>query len=222
MIEINDKLFKTKKSAEDFIRTILYKYPLNSCLVGDDLTFICSLLEMHPNKEEKVGVGIKSIIVEKDTTFNKTTHFSIIRTDDSKIDFSLGKCLTPSLNEPIRLFHLSARRAIADQVISFRNKSFADAINNNGEIVCVISGVSVAKNTSNIDHAPPNTFHSIVSDFISLNNINVNTIEYIETPDGIGREFSDSNLKDNFSDYHRRVAKLRILSPWANLTQKRK
>lgn len=222
MIEIGDKSFKAKKDAEDFIRMILYKYPLNTALTGEDLIFICDLLECHPDKDSKIGVGVKSIIVEKDTTFKTTTHFSIIRTDDSKADFSFVKCLTPSLNEPIKLFRSSARRAIADQIVSFRDRYFIEKRDTDGNVACALTGVLVDKNSSHVDHIPPETFYKIVSDFITTNNIDVNSIKFVETADGIGREFADSNLKSNFSDYHRNVANLRIVSPLANLKQKKK
>jgi hypothetical protein len=63
MIEISDKIFKTKKDATAFIQSILHKYLLNESLSGDDLVFICDLLECHHDKDSKIGVGVKSIIV---------------------------------------------------------------------------------------------------------------------------------------------------------------
>lgn len=222
MIEISDKVFKTKKDATAFIQSILYKYPLNEPVIGDDLIFICDLLERHPDKDEKIGVGVKSIITEKDTTFGRTTHFSIIRIDDSKVDFSFVKCLTPSLSEPIKLFRSSARRAVADQIVSFRDNFFIEKQDGNGNVACALTGVLIDKNSSHVDHVPPDTFYKIVSDFITANNIDVDSIKFIETVDGIGREFADDDSKSAFTDYHRSVAKLRIVSPLANLKQKKK
>lgn len=222
MIEIGDKIFKTKKDATEFIQSILYKYPLNGSLIGDDLIFICELLSLHPNKNKKIGVGIESIIVEKEKTFNKTVHFSIVRIDGSKEDFSFGKCLTPSLNNPEKLFKSSARRAIADQIISFRDNYYLINQDSNKNVKCELTGLSIGKNSSHVDHVPPDTFYKIVSDFISKSNIDVNKTEFLETADGIGREFGDIILKREFFDYHGKMAKLRIVSPFANLSQKKK
>jgi hypothetical protein len=222
MIEINNKIFKTKKDATQFIQNILYGYQLNESLEGDDLMFMLDVLKCHPDVNKKVGVGIKSIIVEKELTFNKTTHFSIIRTDGTKVDFSFVKCLTPSSNKLIKLFYSSARRAVSDQIIAFRDKFFTENKDSNGDISCALTGVLIDKSSSHVDHVPPDTFHKIVSDFIDISNIDVDSTKFIETADGIGREFSEEEIRNSFSDYHRSNARLRIVSPSANLQQKKK
>lgn len=222
MIIIGNRVFKTQKEAERFIQEILYKYKINIPLHGDDLVFICDLIKCHPDKDSKIGIGIKSIIVNMDVKFNKTRHFSIVRLDDSIMDFSFRKCLLSNLDEPIKLFHSSARRAVADQIIYFRDNIFLNEQNSNGEIPCSITGILINKSDSHVDHIYPNTFYKIVSDFIKINNIDVNNTEFIEASDGIGREFADNIFKSTFSDYHRKVANLQIVSPLANLKQKKK
>lgn len=221
MIEIGQKTFKTKKEAEAFIQSVLYKYPPNNALEGDDLAFVCDLLALHPDKDKKIGIGIKSIIIEKETAFNRTSHFSVIRMDGSKEDFSFKKCLTPSLNEPLKMFRSSARRTIADQVVFFRDDFFLKNQDINGRVRCAITGVSINKNTSHVDHIPPDTFSKITSDFISVNKIDFSSIKFIESADGIGRLFKDDDLNSLFSSYHKKVAKLRIVSVLANLRQKK-
>lgn len=222
MIEIHKKIFKTKKNAEDFIRAILYKYPLGEPLIGEDLAFICCLIDLHPDKDTKIGVGVDSITVEPDAEFNKTRHFSIIRTNRTIVDFSFKKCLSPNLNEPIKLFRSCARRVIADQCLSFRNEFFFKNQNSDGYVSCALTGVLINKNNSHIDHIPPDTFDKIILDFINISNINVGDIKFIESENGIGRVFADSRLKDDFYRYHKNVAKFRIVSPVANLRQKKK
>jgi hypothetical protein len=222
MIEIKDKIFKTKKEAENFIRTILYKYPLNEPLVGEDLAFVCGLIELHPDKETKIGTGINSIIIESDIEFNKTRHFSIIRADGTIVDFSFKKCLSPNLNESIKLFRSCARRAIANQCLSFRDKFFLENQNSNGKVLCTLTGVLIDKNSSHVDHVPPDTFDKIILDFIAMNNIDVSSTKFIEAESGIGRMFADNSMKESFSKYHKKVAKFRIVSPVANLRQKKK
>ncbi|MES3004873.1 MAG: DCL family protein [Patescibacteria group bacterium] len=221
MIEIGEKTFKTIGDAEDFIRTILYKYPLNEPLIGDDLVFICELLKLHPDKDEKIALGVKSIIVERDATFGKTHHFSIVRPDNSTEDFSLKKCLTQSMNDPARLFSSSARRVVADQIVSFRNSFFNEKQDLDGNVTCALSGALISRNTSHIDHIPPLTFRMIVSNFISINKIDINHTKFIAANNGIGKEFLDENIKNNFYDYHMKVAKLRVIAPLENLKQKR-
>ncbi len=221
MIEISNRVFKTKKSAEEFIQDILYKYPLNQSLTGEDLVFVCGMLELHPDKDVKIGVGVSSIIIESDTEFNKTRHFSVVRTDGSIVDFSFKKCLSPNLNEPIKLFRSCARRAIANQCLSFRDEFFHKEQNLDTKVPCAITGVLIDKNNCHVDHIHPETFDKIILDFIAANNINVSEIKFIEAQNGIGRVFADDTLKDSFSKYHKSVAKLQVVSPVANLKQKK-
>jgi hypothetical protein len=222
MIEIGDKIFKTKKEATDFIRGILYGNLLNMPLSDDGLVFVCDLLEKHPDKNEKIGVGVKSIITEEDANFHTTRHFSIIRNDNTKIDFSFNKCLTPNLNDPLKLFHSSARRAIADQILVVKDILFQKNMDADGNILCALTGEMIDKKSCHVDHIPPKTFDKIVSDFIDENKIDVSMLKYKEACDGIGREFEDDKIKQLFSDYHEKVAKLRIVSVKANLSQKKK
>jgi hypothetical protein len=221
MIEIGDNVFKSKKAAMEHIREILYRYPLNQPLEGADLIFMCDLLLCHPDADSKMGVGVKSIFIEQETVFNKTIHFSVLRTDGSSTDFSFKKCLSPNLNAPIKLFKLAARRVIEDQIISFRDNSFLRA-DSTGKIQCPITGELVDKNSSHVYHILPNSFDKIVVDFIRINNINVDEARLIEPPTGIGRVFADDNLKNSFANYHKINAQLRVVFPTANLRQKKK
>ena len=222
MITIGDKTFKTKVEAEKFIQEILYRQPLSTPLEGSDLTFIYSLLECHPDVDVKVGVGVKSIIVECEKEFRRTKHFSVIRIDGTSTDFSFKKCLSPNLYTPIKLFRSSARRVIAGQVIDFKKDFFLRNQNSNAEVLCQLTGVLVTKSNSHIDHTPPMTFDKIISDFIEIHTINVNDVKFVEADNGIGRVFVDSNLKNTFSDYHQKTAQLRVVSQSANLRQKKK
>lgn len=222
MIEIGDKIFKTKKDAKNFIRTILYGYSVNKPLEGTDLVFIYNLLRLHPEGSKKIGIGVKSIIIENEERFKKTRHFSVIRLDDTNVDFSFEKCLSSNLNDPIKLFTASAREAIAIQIISFKNNFFIENEDLNGNVLCQITKVLVNKKNCHIDHVPPNTFDKISSDFIKINNIDVNKIKFVEESNGTGQVFADSNLKNSFADYHKKNAKLRVVLATANLKQKKK
>lgn len=221
MIQIGNAVFKTKKAAVEHIREVLYRYPPNQPLGGVDLIFICDLLLLHPDADSKIGAGIKSIIVEDEVEFNKTRHFSVVRIDGSSDNFSFNKCLSPNLNDPIKLFKSAARRVIEDQIISFRDGSFLLA-DSTGKIPCVLTLELIDKNNSHVDHIPPNSFDKIVLDFIRINSINVDLVEFIEPPTGIGRVFVDEEIKNSFADYHQANAQLRVVSPTANLKQKKK
>ena len=222
MIKISEKTFKTNKEAWEFIHTILYSYEINKPLENENLIFISDLLNLHPEAKNKIGTGIKSIIIENEKRFNKTKHFSVIRLDNTIADFSFEKCLSSNLNEPQKLFNSCAREAVANQIILFKDNFFLENQDSKGNVSCQITKVLVNKENCHIDHIPPNTFDKITSDFIKINNIDVNEIKFAEESNGIGRVFVDSNLKDNFADYHKQTAKLRVVLSTANLKQKKK
>lgn len=221
MIEIADVVFKTKKEAEIFIQNILYRYEIDTPLSDKDRDFLLSLLESHPDKESKKGIGVHSVIIEKDSLFNKTRHFTLIRNDNSKVDFSYKKCLTANLNDPSKLFRAAARRVVSQQIIDFRDLYFQTNQNIEMKVVCQLTGILISKNDSHVDHIPPNTFDKIVTDFINQYQINIRQVTFSESPEGIGTVFVDETLKENFYNYHKLMSQLRVVSQSVNLKQKR-
>lgn len=62
----------------------------------------------------------------------------------------------------------------------------------------------------------PKTFDQIVADFIQLNGIYVSAIQF---KGAITTDFVDPGMAKKFSDYHRDVCELRLISATENLTQ---
>ena len=54
-LQISGNIFGTKKEAEDFTRTILYKYHYDQPLQDHDLDFVLGLLERHPTRHPFSG-----------------------------------------------------------------------------------------------------------------------------------------------------------------------
>ncbi len=219
MIIIGDKVFKTKIEAKKFTQEILYRNPVGRPLVGEDLSFVYDLIQLHPKKDEKMGSGVKNIVIKEERGVGSTKCFYIIRNNETEIDFSFYKCLYNSLDEPRKLFNISARRVVADQIIGFKDGYFEENQNEDGMVSSAISGELLNKNSCHVDHIPPETFNKIVDDFINENSIDVNTIEFDRS--GIGCTFIDESIKLLFSDYHGERAKLRIVSIFENLSQRR-
>lgn len=221
-IRIQNKNFTTKKEAEDFTRTILYKYEYGKALQGDDLLFVLELLERHPDKQYKIGAGVKEIVVRPDDKYGQTRHFTVIRSDNTSIDFSFKKCFAENPNDPMKLFKAAARRAVEKQIIYFFNTWFAVHKNSEGKVECAISGEWVGKENAAVDHAPPDTFDKIVQGFITVRNIDVSRVAFTSGDNyRIGKAFADDVLIDDFANYHKQVAKLRITTKTANLKQKK-
>ncbi len=70
----------------------------------------------------------------------------------------------------------------------------------------------------NVDHRQPNTFSVIVDRFIEIKGLNVNEIEYLEIGGG-PNEIADEDLKEEFREYHKGKANLRLVKRELNLSR---
>ncbi|MFC1514465.1 DCL family protein [Candidatus Omnitrophota bacterium] len=87
------KEFATKAATTEFIRSILYKYDLNQKLVGEDFDFVFELLKRRADHKEKIGVGVKELIVRRHEKWGNTRCFYVVRTDGSSEAFGYRDCL---------------------------------------------------------------------------------------------------------------------------------
>ncbi|KAF5183964.1 Dcl protein [Thalictrum thalictroides] len=59
----------------------------------DEKAVIEKLLAYHPHSEDKIGVGLHSIMVDRHPEFKRSRCLFVIRTDGAWIDFSYQKCV---------------------------------------------------------------------------------------------------------------------------------
>ena len=90
---IAEKKFATKTATIKFIKLILYKYKLNEKLVGEDFDFVFELLKRRADHKEKIGPGVKELIVRRHEKWVNTRCFYVVRTDDSSEAFGYRDCL---------------------------------------------------------------------------------------------------------------------------------
>ena len=90
---IADKEFVTKTAAVSFIKSILYKYGLNQRLEGEDFNFVLELLKRRPDCQEKIGPGVKELIIRRHEKWGNTRCFYVVRTDGSNEAFGYRGCL---------------------------------------------------------------------------------------------------------------------------------
>lgn len=221
---IKDQTFQTKAEFKDFVKVILNKYEINKAIGTADLQFISELLKRHPEYDKKVGNGIKAIVIKMDGNWGKTRCFHIQRIDGTETDFSYINCIdNDTSREPMRMFRHSARSAVSDQIISHLSNYISRNKDSNDNVICQKSQTKINKEQATVDHIPPITFDRIVTDFLSLKNIEPSQIDYIGFGDNeYNKEFKEESMRIEFSNYHRQVAKLRVISKHENLTQKKK
>ena len=206
-INIGERKFLTKKEALNHYKGILNSYDFGESINEQDFLDVLALLETHPRKEEKKGVGIKQIRIAK--LKYKTKAFELIRLDGSTEYFSYTKRINAPRTNMTR-FSEACRKAIQEDLRDVKQAYF-DKHSKNGKVRCQETKELLSWEQLNVDHRQPNTFSVILDRFIELNNINLEKIEYVEI-DGEGNELADLDLKQQFIEYHREKANLRIVN----------
>lgn len=212
IIKIGEIEFATKKDALTYYKTILNSYDFGAELDANDFNDVMNLLETHPNVKEKIGVGIEKVIVAK-VKYN-TKSFMLLRIDGSIEFFSYTKRISaPKTN--FTKFREACRQAIQDDLRNVKLDYF-EKYSEKGQVKCQESKELAKYEELNVDHRQPNTFSVIVDRFIELNSIDIEKIEYIQV-DGGPNELKEIKLKQDFREYHKDKANLRIVKKDLNL-----
>jgi len=82
--------FSTKGEANDYLRTMLYKYDLGDKVTDEDAEILTYLVHMHPEATEKIGAGIESFSIR--TADYGTRCFWVNRVDGTTERFSFRAC----------------------------------------------------------------------------------------------------------------------------------
>jgi len=206
-ITLGTEEFQTQKSAKEEIQRRLHEAELEKPL--PDFDFWMSLLEQHPNAEQKIGCGIVSFKVTLNQYRQRCLYAN--RWDGTVVDFSYLKCLrAPSARE---VFIHALRQAVEEQVIAFRESVFGAS----ETILCPILGKRVTRAESNVDHEPPWKFETIVQKFVADEGIDLKNPPLAPSADGVlGRRISDPDLEARWKAFHAGRAKLRVLSTEAH------
>lgn len=199
--------FVTQKAAKEEIQRRLHEAELEKPLW--DFDFWMDLLSRHPSAHEKIGCGIVSFKV----TLNKYRQRGVYATrwDGTPADFSYTKCLRPPT--PRELFAKTLRHAIEDQVVAFRESVF----NGSETIICPINRKAVTRDQVNVDHELPYRFETLVQKFTIDEKVDLKSPPVAPSIDGeIGRRLSDPTLEIRWREFHRKYAKLRVISTEAH------
>ena len=121
---INGLFFSTKEKLKDYVKnSILYKYEFDTELNNADFKFMCKLIERHPEADDKIGCGIKSIVVRPNMG---TRAFWIKRIDGTEIDVSYLKSVSqPSL---LAVCKKAARCTVRNQILDYKQKNYKEGM----------------------------------------------------------------------------------------------
>lgn len=215
-VQIGAICYPTKKAAKDSYRSIRDGYEDGVQLNQIDHQLLLDLIMVHPEAEQKAGVGISHFTVERDQEFGTTRHFTIHRTDGSSTDVSFNSAIDGRNPRKDRLEAL--RRAIAVQITDFKNAEFAKTETH----TCPLSGQPITQDSYHVDHVAPKDFHQLVADWLVASDIILEAIETTPPQDNqYVCEMTNNAQRESWASYHQQHAELRLLSPRANLSDAR-
>jgi hypothetical protein len=208
------EFFKTKKDVITRIQEILHSK--ESVIHGQDYLFLYDIFMLHPDIDNKIGVGIKQIESRINKEYPKTKCFWIVRNDGTETDISFMKCLTDIKTESLVL--KAFRVEISEQIESFK-KNFFDS-NGNNVYLCPLTNEVVHRWDCHVDHISPKTFLNLVNEFCLKHELTLGEIAvYGSGVDGnILKTLADRNIANLWKDFHSQNAILRVLSKRGNLS----
>ncbi|WP_105975920.1 DCL family protein [Streptomyces geranii] len=123
---IGQRRFATKGAARAAVQEVLHGYPVGTVLSGEVFDLLRDLLDMHPDAEDKIGVGVADIRIAPSPhpKYKKYPAFEVVRTDESTIDFSYRDCIDhPSLRSQV---HNVMRVEVEDKTTAYFESRLAE------------------------------------------------------------------------------------------------
>jgi hypothetical protein len=207
--------FSTKAALKERVRRIVAGYEYGQHLTEVDFAFIRALIELHPERDEKVGVGIASFQVVLDPEWKRNRMIMLHRIDGSATDFSWISCIDGT-NRP-RDIKQAMRHAVREQIYDYRAVALAAGA------VCPYRGIRLTENNSHVDHIAPSTFKALVDGFLQSERVTLEQVEITPSRDNqLLSELIDQAFEVRWYSYHRAHAHLRLISEGANLSEARR
>ncbi|WP_338598440.1 DCL family protein [Saccharopolyspora sp. SCSIO 74807] len=210
-IVIGERFFALKKDAEQECRSILYRYrPGDTVSTPEDERLLLDVLNMHPDRDRKVGHGIDHFEVRENPQIQRKRTIYLVRSDGSETDFSYLKCLTPP--SQAKLAKATLRRAVVPQINEFIRETYQRC----GALTCAITGEALDRSQAHVDHYNP-TFDMLSKAFADSEG-GWDAISTKSSDGMIGKEIADPDQAGRWDRYHRDFSSLRIVSVQSNLS----
>ncbi len=213
-INIGKHLFQTKKEALLFYKDILSRYSFNEILDINDKEAIIDLLEYDEsfNYEEikidefKTDFFIEKIKIGK-AQFN-TKCFEIVWNDGLEEFISYTQIINRHETNSKVYFVKACRNIIQDDLRKVKQKYF-DINSIKGKVECQETGELLKWEDLVVDHRQPITFSVIVDRFLEVRKIKTDEVEFKKINNVL--HFKNENLSNDFKEYHKQKAILRIV-----------
>ena len=222
---VGDKVYKFKKDAILHYKAVLNSYNFGQSLDEDDFNDLIDLLYIE--HESYTEVNEISILEDELITSDfpegelviidikvsqvqfKTKCFEIFYSDDTSQYISYLMIINNTKYTPEKLFNVACRNSIQSDIKSVKQDYF-DNNSVKGQVKCQETGILSKWTELAVDHRQPNTFSIIVDRFKEINRIDLQTVEYSSNDQNL-IVFQDNSWTENFREYHREKASLRIV-----------
>lgn len=242
-IIIGDKSYKFKKDALAYYQNILNSYDFGDYLSDEHLNDLIALINytilLYKN-EIPDDSGNKQVNIDKEIIISKESEnlpeeeifiediriakvqydskcFEIVYTDSTTCIMSYILYLSRTKPDPAKDFNRACRNAIQNDMRLVKLRYF-QLNSKKGHVKCQETGELHKWTDLVVDHRQPNTFSIIVDRFKEVRQINIEKIEY-DFDDGNKMTFKDPAIKDDFVNYHKEKANLRIVKKAINLSR---
>lgn len=214
--------FTSQESYKKYAKTIIKS--LGYCIIHRDhnkYDFFCNLINNHPYKEEKIGVGIKYFSINPNPYQINSFHLTIMREDDTEIDFSYDpfkkRTLSDLMRYAIKDITIEYKRSMATQGVALESQIRGADKRNQQKLICnlcQIENLSYSEYHTDHNKVP---FSKLRDNFLQITNqpTPTNFDEWIFNEE-------DIIFKNEWINYHNNNCDFQILCKICNLKKSNK
>jgi hypothetical protein len=191
----------------EIVKNIVSRYRYGEPICdGEDYKILLYVFRFHPRFVEKTrGLNVRCFIIEPNPLGKGFTLYAILL-DGSKVDWSYIKaCRVVSAGvgfvkkiEVLQAFRL----AVEEHIGGFIRSRMV------GGKVLADDGKLYRRDEVEVHHQGK-TFNDLVNEFLELKGLRMEDIETVDI--GMGRDFADLQLKNEWVEFHKKYSKLVVL-----------
>jgi hypothetical protein len=191
---------------------------MNRVSVYPTLTIeLMRILKRHPDYAQKVGAGVAALGVRSAAYGSQC--FEIIRTDDTRTDFSYRVCINGKPSSPLAEAKQAMRAEVNDDIAHAKQQYFAAYGDAEGKVACAVTGEFVTTKTAHVDHAPPWTFNALADTFFELFEIEPDSAFVTAAADNqYVPRIADPEIAQTWRIFHNDRAQLQVVTGAYNLS----
>ena len=156
-VEIAGVRFAKKGDAMAWCKELLNSKACGEKYEGSDHEKLLGLIDLHPEREEKIGCGVDFFFVDKSPGF-PTPCFWLRREDGSSVDFSYKHCIDQKGKSADQKFSSACREAVRQMIEIAKSDHERD---HDGVFICERTG-ETDRDEIHTDHQPPTMNWSLV------------------------------------------------------------